>query len=217
MERSLARSNVYCLLSLCFSYPDDDICERIAEGKRLREARRSLVLLADDHFETCLRAFEDVSCGLKKATQREMAQEYTGLFINAFPRIVPLRGSVCRGEKGLAFEETTSEVLRFFRDAGFTPKREDVPGHMADQLEFMGSLAKQESKASLGERIRLEEIQLDFLSRCLIAGVSAFCQKVKEGDVLPFYCVLGDLTQEVINFEINYLGMPEEKGQDRLI
>ncbi len=215
MERSLARGNVYSLLSLCFSYPDDEIYACIAGGKRLREARESLCLLGDDHSEECLRAFEEVSCGRKKATQQEMEREYTRFFSDALPHTDSLRGSTCPGKDRPILEEMTSEVLRFFREAGFTPNQGEIPGHIAHRLEFMSILAKQESKAPRGERIRLEEIQLNFLSRFLIAWVSSYREEVAKQKSLPFYCTLGDLAQEFIDFEMNYLGMPEEKEQDR--
>ena len=213
MTRSLARSNVYNLLSLCFSYPDDEIYACIAAGEQFREARKSLCLLADDHFDACLRIFAEVSCGGKRAMQREMAQEYRRLFIPAVPPMIPLHGATCPGKDELVSGGKTFETLRFFREAGFTPHRGDMPGHIAHQLEFMGNMAEQERTASCGERIRLEEMQLKFLSRFLITGVAAYCEKVMPENSLPFYCILGDFTQEFISFEINYLGIPEEKEQ----
>ncbi|MHB9099481.1 MAG: TorD/DmsD family molecular chaperone, partial [Syntrophales bacterium] len=124
-----------------------------------------------------------------------------------------LHGSTCREKKGATIGERISEMLCFFREAGFTPNRGDIPGHIAHQLEFMSVLAEQESQASREERIRLEEIQLNFLSRFLITGASAYCEKVTKQNCFPFYCILGDLTREFISFEINYLGIPEEKEQ----
>ena len=213
MERSLARSKVYNLLSLCLSYPDDEIYACRADGKLFKEARKSLSLLADDHFDECFRAFEDVSCGREKATQLEMEREYARLFINAFSRIIPFHDSTGLKREELVSGETTSDILHFFREAGFAPNRGDMPGHIAHQFEFMAFLANQESKASPGGRIRLEEIQLNFLSRFIIPWVSAYCEKVKHESGLSFYCILGDLTREFISFEINYLGIPEEKEQ----
>lgn len=213
MERSLARSNVYSLLSLCFSYPNDEIYGFIARGERLREARKSLHMLADDHFEECLRLFEEVSCGGKRATQWEMAHQYERCAIDASPRTAPFRDATSPGNGGSVFGQTTSEVLRCFREAGFTPSPGDISGHISQQLEFMSFLAKQESRASRRERIRLEEIQLDFLSRFLIAQVSIYGQRVMNQNGSPFYLALGDVTREFIGFERNYLGMPEEKEQ----
>lgn len=213
MERSLARSRIYNILSLCFTYPDEGNYSWLSEGDWLSGLRELLTLLADEHFDGHLNDLEDASCGGGKALQLEMAREYTRLFINAFPHVIaPPYGSVYLEKDGRVFGKTTASVLRFFNDAGFDLKEDlgDLPDHIAHELEFMGILAGQESKASGAEKIRLEEIQLDFLSRFMIPWAPAFCKIVMEQSQVPFYRVLADLTQEFISFEKNYLGVPEE-------
>jgi len=56
----------------------------------------------------------------------------------------------------------------------------------------------------------LEEIQMDFFSRFILPWVAAFCGKIGEHSRSRFYHYLSDLTREVIYFEKNYLGVPEE-------
>jgi TorA maturation chaperone TorD len=56
----------------------------------------------------------------------------------------------------------------------------------------------------------LEEVQMKFLSRFILPWVPTFCEKVAEHSDYPFYHHLGNLTKEFINFEKNYLGVPEE-------
>jgi TorA maturation chaperone TorD len=105
-----------------------------------------------------------------------------------------------------------SEVLRFYHEAGFTLKEElrDLPDHIAHELEFMGVLAGDESQASGNKKIKLEEMQMDFLSRFILLWVPIFCQKIAEHSRHPLYLHLVKLTKEFINFEKNYLGVPEE-------
>lgn len=213
MERSTARSSVYNRLSQCFVYPDEGNYLWLSEGEWLSGLRESLTLLADDNFERHLQALEDTGCGREKAVQLEMAREYTRLFINAFPHVIaPPYGSVYLEKDGRVFGKTTAAVLRFFNDAGFDLKEDlgDLPDHIAHELEFMGILSGQESRASEVEKIRLEEVQREFLSRFIISWVPVFCEIVAEQSRLPFYRVLADLTREFISYEKSSLGIPEE-------
>ena len=214
MDRSTARSLIYNTLSLCYVYPDEKVHASIAAGEWIREFREALYLLDEKNFDDYLRAIEQAISGAKEGEQLAMAREYTRLFIDAFPHVIaPPYGSIYLEKEGLVSAKTTSEVLRFYNEVGFILKEDhhDLPDHIAHELEFMGLLADQESRASGGGRIRMEEVQLDFLSRHIIPWVPLFCKKVTEQSLLPFYSILGNLTQEFIGFEQNYLGMPEEK------
>ncbi len=212
MDRSLARSLIYNTLSLCYLYPDEKVYASIAAGEWIRGFKDALHLLDEENFDDCLRPFEQAIIGPSEDEQLAMVREYTRLFIDASPYVIaPLYGSFYLEKEGLDSGGTTSEVLRIYHEAGFTPKEDLHPAHLAYELEFMGLLADQESRASGGGRIRLEEVQMDFLSRYITSWVPFFCKKVTEQSLLPFYSILGNLTQEFIGFEQNYLGMPEEK------
>jgi TorA maturation chaperone TorD len=213
MERSLARSNAYDILSRCFTYPDEKIYSWISEGEWLMKLRDSLNLLADDNFEGYLIAFEEVIDGKQKAIQPEMAREYARYFIIAFPPVIdPPHGSIYLEKGELVLGKMDNEELRFFHEAGLTLREDlgDLSDHIASKLKFMGILADQESRVSGGEKIRLEEVQLAFLSRYISPWVPTFCEKVTKQNALPFYCVLGELTREFISFEKDYLGFTEE-------
>ncbi len=214
MDRSTARSLIYNMLSLCYVYPDEKVYASIAEGEWVRGVREALHLLDERNFDDGLRAIEQAISGVNEGERLAMAREYTRLFIDALPdAIAPLYGSIYLEREGLFSAETTSEVLRFYREGGFTLKEglHDLPDHIAHEMGFMGLLADQESRASGGGRILLEEVQLDFLSRYITPWVRIFCKKVTEQSLLPFYSILGNLTQEFIGFEQNYLGMSEEQ------
>ena len=213
MERSLARSNTYHILSRCFTYPNETIYFWIWAGEWLMKLRDSLSLLTDNNFEGYLIAVEEVIDGKQKSIQPEMAREYTRFFdvvsLHAIdPPCVPIDL-----EKGTpASGKSNTEELRFFHEAGFNLREdlEDLSGHIVSKLEFMGILADQESRVLGGEKIRLEEVQLAFLSKYIIPWVPTFCEKVTKQNGLPFYCVLGELTREFISFEKDYLGFTEE-------
>jgi TorA maturation chaperone TorD len=213
MERSLARSNTYHILSRCFTYPDERIYSWIWEGEWLMKLRDSLSLLVDDNFEGHLVVFEKMIKGKQKAIQAQMAREYT-LFLNvvSLHAIDQPCGSIELEKGEAAFGKSNTEELRFFHEAGFTLKEDlgDLSDHIASKLEFMGILADQESRVLGGEKIRLEEVQLAFLSKYIIPWVPTFYEKVTKQNGLLFYFVLGELTREFISFEKDYLGFTEE-------
>ena len=213
MDRSTARSLIYNTLSLCYIYPDDKVYASIARIGWIRGFRDVFNLLDEKTFDDNLRAIEQVISGAEEGKQLGMAREYTRLFINAFPHVIaPPYGSIYLEKEGPISAKTTLQVLRFYHEAGFTFK-EDHPGlpdHIAHELEFMGILAGEESQESWKEKIKLEEIQMNFLSRFILPWVPAFCEKVMEHSRYPFYVYLGKLTKEFVNFEKNYLGVPEE-------
>jgi TorA maturation chaperone TorD len=218
MERSLARSNTYHILSRCFTYPDERIYSWIWEGEWLIKLRHSLSLLADNNFEGYLIAFEEGIDGKQKVTQVEMAREYARFFdIVSLHAVDPPCDSIDLEKGTSALEQANTEELRFFHEAGFTLREdlEDRSDHIVSKLELMGILADQESRVSGGEKIRLEEVQLAFLSGYIIPWVPTFCEKVTKQNGLPFYCVLGELTREFISFEKDYLGFTEEIDLDK--
>ena len=214
MDRSTARSIIYNFLSLCYTYPDEEVCPWIAQGEWIKSLRESLSLLTEEDFERYLRTFEGlISDQKEEMLSLEMGREYTRLFINAFPHVVaPPYGSIYLEKGGLVFGETTSEVLRFYHEAGFTLKEElrDLPDHIAQEFEFMGILADQESQTTGSEKIKLEEKQMEFFSHFILPWVPDFCEKIETQSLFPFYRCLGMLTREFVDLERNYLGIPEE-------
>ena len=218
MDRSMARSTLYNSFSLCFTYPDENICSWILEGKWLEGMKESLKLLGEESFESHLRPFEEILKGKKEELSLELKREYTRLFINAFPHVVaPPYGSIYLEKEGQVFGKTTPEVLQFYHQSSLAIKEEvkDLPDHLAYELEFMGILANQESQATGGEKIRLEEMQMDFFSRFLLPWVPVFCEKIERNSHSPFYSHLGQLTREFIHLEKNYLGVPEEMNSQK--
>jgi DMSO reductase family type II enzyme chaperone len=213
MDRSTARSLIYNRLSLRYLYPDEKVYASIAAGQWFTELREALHLLDEKDFDDCLRAIEQAIPGAKEGEQLAMAREYTQLFINASPHVIaPPYGSFYLEKEGLVSAKATLEVLHFYHEVGFILKEDlrDLPDHIAHELEFMGILAIEESQAMGNEKIKLEEIQMNFLSRFILPWVPAFCEKVAEHSRYPFYHHLANLTKEFINFEKNYLGVPEE-------
>ena len=220
MDRSTARSTIYNILSLCFTYPEEKVCSWILEGKWIEEIKEALILLTEGGFEKNLQTMRDSLKGEREDISLELAREYTRLFINAFPHVVaPPYGSVYMEKDGLVFGKFTSAVLGFYHETGFTLKEDlhDLPDHIAHELEFMGILTGQEAGTSRSEKVKLEETQMDFFSRFILPWVPSFCQKLLEQSRSSFYRNLGDLTREFIQMEKNYLGVSEETNSQNSI
>lgn len=220
MNRSIARSNVYNILSLCYTYPDEKVGSWIIEKGWIGELKNALGCLTDETFEDYFKSFEKFLSGKREEVGLEMAREYTRLFINGFPKVVaPPYGSVYLEKEGRVFGKTTSGVLKFYHEAGFTLKEDlgDLPDHIAHELEFMGILTAREAEVTGIERVRLEEVQMDFLSQYLLSWIPTFCGRVKQDSRLDFYQTLADLTGEFLQLEKNYLGIPEEVNAQQTI
>lgn len=212
MNRSMARSNIYNMLSLCYTYPDEEVCSWIIEKEWIEEIRKAFGFLTDQNFEDYFESFVKNLSGDRGEVGLEMSREYTRLFINGFPKVVaPPYGSVYLEKDGLVFGKTTSGVLRFYHEAGFTLKEDigDLPDHIAHEFEFMEILTAREAHTTGPEKVRLEEIQMEFLSQYILSWVPAFCGKVKEGSSSAFYRTLAGLTGAFMHLEKNYLGIPE--------
>ena len=213
MDRSMARSLIHNALSLCYTYPDGEVGSWLLEENWVEGLKEALRLLAEESLEMPLTQIKEILQGGDEKLSLELRREYTRLFINGFPRVVvPPYGSIYLEKDGLVFGNTTSEVLQFYHRAGFALKEDlrDLPDHIAHELEFMGTLANQESQATGAERIGLEEVQMRFFSRFILPWVFSFCERIELQSQTPFYRCLGVLTREFIDFEKNYLGIPEE-------
>jgi TorA maturation chaperone TorD len=213
MDRSMARGLLYDTLSLCYLYPDETLCPWIMEGEWAEEIKKALLFLTEGAFENVISPIEELLKEKGETFPLEIRREYTRLFINGFPKVVaPPYGSVYLEKDGRVFGESTSKVLQFYHEAGFTLKEDlkDLPDHIAHEMEFMAILANQEGHASGIEKIKLEEVQMNFFSRFILPWVPAFCRRISEQSRFPFYRHLGLLTHEFMNFEKNYLGIPEE-------
>jgi|GEM_PF-1054907 len=211
MDRSTARSMTYRALSQGYIHPDQEVYAWIMGGEWLVEMREALELLEGKNFQEHLSSLEQVIHGAYKEHHQEMISEYARLFLAS-----PLRagispyGSIYFAQRGL--QPNIREIVHFYHEAGFALRESlrDHPDHIAHELEFMGMLAGKETSASAQEKIRLEEIQMHFLSRFIFPWVPLFCEKVIQETRSLFYRSLSSLTDEFILFDRNYLGVPEE-------
>lgn len=216
MNRSEARGIVYSTLSGCYRFPDGRLVRWMEEGAWVKPLQRAFGLLIEGSgdFQPCWGAFvlekrEGMAC--------EMMRDYRHLFINPFPGTdSPLCGSAHPDRWELQDVPgpgiTIGSVSPGYGQNGYALQEDlrDVRDPIVNDFEFMGILADRAARLTGAEKIRLEEVQMDFFSRFLLPWVPRFCGRVAQEASLPFYRHLGELTGQFIDFEKNYLGVTEE-------
>ena len=231
MDRSLARSNIYRMLSLLLRYPEERTRALMSDDRWLQRFEESVNTLDDRYSRSCFEALRDACSEKRLPDLQEMAAEYERLFgerhsvkddVSYYMRevmdVLPdqMLVSMTSGEgveKGVDKGETTAPGAPAGY-ATFHPSKTPADVHKAEfcvhKFEIMSILAEMESKAVSGERIRLEEVQLDFLSRFIVPSVPVFCEEMINNCLLDVYRTLGLFAREYLKFEENYLGLPEE-------
>jgi nitrate reductase assembly molybdenum cofactor insertion protein NarJ len=135
-ERDLKR--IY-LLSLIFSYPSEEVLERIKEVSKGVD------------LGSALKSFTD-------ANKSEIETEYTALFVNSYPTLpCPPYESYYR--EGRLYGDSTEEVRRIYRQNGLEFSHVEAPDHISAELEFLALTGDREFFE------RMKEWIFDFTSR----------------------------------------------------
>jgi len=138
---------------------------------------------------------------LEATAQSEMRIEYSRLFVGPFKLPAPPYGSVYLEEGHRLMGDSTLDAIRRYREAGVDvdPVQEDVPDHIAIELEFMAYLVHmQEEATTAGDSDALRDAldkQTGFLERHLCAWVPEFATIVKSETESAFYRNLADATE----------------------
>jgi putative dimethyl sulfoxide reductase chaperone len=138
---------------------------------------------------------------LEATAQDEMRIEYSRLFVGPFKLPAPPYGSVYLDDGRRLMGDSTIDAIRRYREAGVDvdPVQEDVPDHIAIELEFMAYLVHLQEEAATAEdsdalRDALDK-QIGFLDRHLCAWVPEFAAIVKAESESAFYTDLADATE----------------------
>lgn len=223
-SRLVARSAIYRILSLGFSYPEREILDFLGEGLagKLKEA---LQLLPETYRESLAPGVKDLESA--QAFTDELEGEYERLFRTELlstpyeTEYDPMR-SVRKGQE-------LADILGFYRAFGLAPseRRKELPDHIAVELEFMSLLLQKEAYAGLNGWSEKVEVSIDaqrkFLRDHLGAWVFTFCDRVEENSRLDLYLSLAGLLRKFMELELRELGveplrlesafMPSEQGE----
>ena len=211
VDTTVARALLYRFLGQAYSYPDTGLVESLARDglwDQLRASKEALNLGARqtiDEMQATIKQY----CGDTQKLLADLEVEYTYLFINAVPRVpASPYESVYLGQ-GSLMGEPVSEVIGAYREAGLiiSEHYDSLPDHVSAELEFMFYLIQQEMKASLSTTETSAEAwrqrQNEFLSQHLLEWVPLFLEKVNGHARIPFYRLLAESTEAILNSDKN--------------
>ena len=174
-----------------FAYPDGRWVGSLLSGgwpDAMAEAIESCGLSADG----LKRAVTDLPPEPKAALEG-LQVEYTYLFINAVPRVpAPPYASAYAGQ-GLLMAEPAETALQAYREAGLALAKDDqdLPDHLAAELEFLSWLGQQEvsayEKGEEHEGNQWKERGKAFLSQQVLPWLPEFCHRVEDASRISFY------------------------------
>ena len=200
-EVDIARSRLYALLALGFSFPGPELVRSQGE---LWTLGRTLYpeLLPDDK------------------TPRVTLRELEPLYINGFDGVD--RKTYCKPYEGLWYDSDRAkrqwEVKRFYAFFGLAPDAvaNDMPDHIAAELEFMHVLACRsvEARELAGETAGRKDpngprhylqAQRDFLERHLAQWLPGLHRRLIETEAHPFYLQLAALAEQFVKDDLAWL------------
>ncbi|MBT3306502.1 MAG: hypothetical protein HN377_08460 [Alphaproteobacteria bacterium] len=202
---TVERSSLYGFLAVVFrAEPTPEL---------LAEIRR-------DSFRAALKAVDsglaDSLAGVsEQKLLDDLAVEYTHLFIGPGNHVAPYATLFLGGNNASLWGPETVWVKRFIEDAGFeySTDFQDLPDHIAVELEFMQQLTANEAAAiESGDRDRaeiLQAIEKEFVTAHMAKWIPDFCRKVQDRAEFPFYRDMAGLTEGFILSEAAMFGAGE--------
>jgi len=170
------RKNLYAFLAALFSYPDDELIDRLHRGEAAEMS--DLLPAVDPPPEPA-------------ATTLELQVAYTDLFINRFGGApAPPYGSVYLEQDARLMGQTTLHVAEAYRGQNLSIEGgSEPPDYLPTELEFLYYLVEQE-EAALGRRDpaaarTAAEHQARFCRTLLHPWVPVFCDRLEADDRVP--------------------------------
>ena len=172
------------------------------------ETMDTLMLFFSD--EPCQTSLEELSSRTRKATAQDLRNEFNSLFVVPTKRSYAPPYESCFREKrreeiGNLWGETTADVARLYREAGYEVK--DIPGvfapdHIGVELAFVSRLyADQLKSIENHESIqadRTDELRKSFLQKHMAHWIEDFARRVDASDSSSFYKYLNVLMMSLL-------------------
>ncbi|WP_457624477.1 TorD/DmsD family molecular chaperone [Persephonella sp.] len=206
IEETRARINMYGLLSrLLIEEIDTQTLEKIRNSPELLE-----LFPKTKEWEKFFT--EDP----KKLIEEELNVDFTTVFLlNVYPY-----ESVFMHDEGHIDPTATNQTFLFYREHGYSidlnKTRALSPDHIAVEMEFMMTLAKEElealEKGNKAEANRLRKIQKKFLEEHLANWGIIYLLAAKDMAETPFYQDVCELSLEFILSDYDYLCEIFEEG-----
>ncbi len=202
-EQLQARSALYRLLALGFSYPEPELHQFWRDGSFVRELGNAI----DRAVPEGLAVFQ-----AEIAPELRMEMDYTefeALYLSAFEMDLPKRsvsmyeGSyVLRGGKS----ELLLELKGFYDNFGLAVSEElhELEDKLTAELEFMQFLVMKQAQEGIDHTPYIMA-QRDFLERHLVPWMPHLQNEVRKRKIAPFYIALVDLTAGVVSVDLEQI------------
>ena len=191
----MERSGLYGLLASVYrAKPSAEILRRLGEPA-MREG------LAAAGVST------DIFTAPEPQLLKELAEEYTRLFVGPGKHLPPYQSVHLEGSGGDLWGADTSAVKRFIEQAGFdyAESFHGLPDHISVELDFLAQLTRLEAETwrnnDADRAYNCLKFQQEFMERHLGRWIPAFCTKVVERTEQALYREMAALTADFIAAE----------------
>lgn len=188
---SFSRRDIYALLSLAVSFPDEALLTRVRDGQLAEQLTAAL-----DRLPCRLRT-SDLRWHAFKSDE-DMQSEYIRLF-----QVGGRRGPPCSLHEGFYTRDrsqTLQSLIRFYNYFGFRTAECVMPDHLSVQLEFMSELAS----GGLTDPASGLRAQRDFL-RSHLAWTGAITQRLASARPHAFYQSVTTLLSRLVTADQEFI------------
>jgi TorA maturation chaperone TorD len=195
-DQATAREDLCRFLAACYYEPaaaftEERLFESMAQAARKIDPALAHIAgrLAEDFAAQDLQA---------------LLVDYTRLFLGPSGALARPHGAFWLSGETSLMQDSTIEVQHLYREGGFDLDEElqDVPDHVAVELEFLYLLVFKQNEATRSGQDEVFDswahLQDMFLERHLGAWVGRFAQAVKDGAETAFYRDLAELTERFV-------------------
>ncbi len=195
----LARVDLWRYVAACYYEPTEAFAE-----EHLFDSMVAAAGLLDDELAAC-------ACRLRDAFVADDLQtllvDYTRLFLGPMLPLARPYGSFWLTGDHTVMQESTQAVLDLYEQGGFDidDTFQELPDHVAVELEFVYQLAFRQHQATLigdqAELARLSSVRQRFMVAHLGAWVGRFTAAVQAGAGTGFYRELGAFTERLVQLD----------------
>jgi TorA maturation chaperone TorD len=203
------RESCFRLLAACFYLPQKNI---LIEENLLGNLNMGL-------GKVCRKAVPfsaEMEKSINNYSEEDLQVEYAKLFVGPFELKAPPYGSVYLDEERRVMGDSTMQVINIYKKEGLSMSAdfEELPDHIAVELEFMSYLIYKEIGAleasDMTAAAAAVESQEVFMNKFLRSWVDIFAGKIAEGAETGFYKALaGCLSSFIYKPDIRG-GLPED-------
>jgi putative dimethyl sulfoxide reductase chaperone len=212
IQGMLGRAAIYELLSLAFTYPDEDSVQML---------RAFLQDVAGHDIAYALDLHEDLAAiegALKAASLQELAGEHSHLFAG---EIICSAHETEYERDAFVKSRQLADIAGFYHAFGLkvAESRRGLPDFIATELEFMSLVIKKEAYAALHgmeeERQVSVDAQKSFIEAHVGRWLPTFCSNLSEVSA-GFYVAAAALLERFIRFDTDLSGARPHQAVGRL-